>query len=162
MHYRAAAEGFARIDRPVMLSMCLGMVADFDERAGDYAAAITALEAAIATNESLRLGGFTGSLLARLGWVLLHDGESARAEAVYERALDVGPPAAAHAGDVPRPHRHGRAAPARTAATTPRPRRPPKRWSSTAPADPRRFRNRVDPDGRPPGRRRGVLRRARR
>ena len=31
-HYRAAAEGFARLDRPVMLSMSLGMVADFDER----------------------------------------------------------------------------------------------------------------------------------
>ena len=61
-HYRAATEGFGRLDRPVMNSMCLGMVADFDERAGDYAAAIKALEAAIETNEAL-LGGFTGSLL---------------------------------------------------------------------------------------------------
>ncbi len=34
-----------------MNSMCLGMVAAFDERAGDYPAAINALEAAIATNE---------------------------------------------------------------------------------------------------------------
>ena len=42
-----------------MNSICLGMVADFDERAGDYPAAITTLEAAIATNEAL-LGGFTG------------------------------------------------------------------------------------------------------
>ena len=67
--------------------MCLGMVADFDERAGDYPAAIRTLEAAIATNEAL-LGGFTGSLQARLGWVLLHDGQVARAEAVYERALE--------------------------------------------------------------------------
>ena len=63
------------------------MVADFDERAGDYAAAITTLEAAIATNESL-LGGFTGSLQARLGWVLLHDGQVARAEVAYQRSLD--------------------------------------------------------------------------
>jgi len=63
------------------------MVADFDERAGDYAAAIKTLEAAISTNESL-LGGFTGSLQARLGWVLLHDGQLDRAEAVYRRALD--------------------------------------------------------------------------
>ena len=86
-HYRAATEGFGRLDRPVMNSMCLGMVADFDERAGDYAAAIKTLEAAIETNESL-LGGFTGSLHARLGWVLLHDGQWARAEAVYLRALD--------------------------------------------------------------------------
>ena len=86
-HYRAATEGFARLDRPVMNSICLGMVADFDERAGDYPAAIKTLEAAIETNESL-LGGFTGSLQARLGWVLLHDGQLARAEAVYQRALD--------------------------------------------------------------------------
>ncbi len=86
-HYRAATEGFSHLDRPVMTSMCLGMVADFDERAGDYPAAITTLEAAIATNESL-LSGFTGSLEARLGWVLLHDGQLPRAEAVYLRALD--------------------------------------------------------------------------
>ena len=70
-----------------MNSICLGMVADFDERAGDYPAAIKTLEAAIETNESL-LGGFTGSLQARLGWVLLHDGQTDRAEAVYQRALD--------------------------------------------------------------------------
>ena len=87
IHYRAATEGFGRLDRPVMNSMCLGMVADFDERAGDYPAAIKTLEAAIETNESL-LGGFTGSLQSRLGWVLLHDGQPERAEAVYQRALD--------------------------------------------------------------------------
>jgi tetratricopeptide (TPR) repeat protein len=86
-HYRAATEGFGRLDRPVMNSICLGMVADFDERAGDYVAAIKTLEAAIETNETL-LGGFTGSLQARLGWVLLHDGQLERAEAVYQRALD--------------------------------------------------------------------------
>jgi predicted ATPase len=86
-HYRAATEGFGRLDRPVMNSMCLGMVADFDERAGDYAAAIKTLEAAIETNEAL-LGGFTGALQARLGWVLLHDGQLARAESVYRLALD--------------------------------------------------------------------------
>jgi predicted ATPase len=86
-HYRAASDGFGRLDRPVMNSICLGIVADFDERAGDYPAAIATLEAAIATNESL-LGGFTGALQARLGWVLLHDGQLARAEAVYQRALE--------------------------------------------------------------------------
>jgi tetratricopeptide (TPR) repeat protein len=72
-----------------MNSMCLGMVADFDERAGDFPAAINALEAAIATNEEL-LGGFTGALQARLGWVLLQNGELARAEVAYQRALDSG------------------------------------------------------------------------
>jgi predicted ATPase/DNA-binding SARP family transcriptional activator len=86
-HYRAASEGFRRLDRPVMSSICLGMVADFDERAGNYPAAIATLEAAIATNESL-LAGFTGALHARLGWVLLHHGQMERAEAVYQRAQE--------------------------------------------------------------------------
>jgi predicted ATPase len=86
-HYRAATDGFALLDRPVMSSICLGMVADFDERAGDYPVAIKTLEAAIETNASL-LGGFTGSLEARLGWVLLHDGQLDRAEAVYRRTLE--------------------------------------------------------------------------
>jgi tetratricopeptide (TPR) repeat protein len=88
-HYRDATAGFSQLDRPVMVSMCLGMVADFDERAGDFPAAIEALEQAIATNEAL-IGGFTGSLLARLGWVLLLDGQLERAEEVYQRALDAG------------------------------------------------------------------------
>jgi len=34
------------------------------------------------------LGGFTGSLHARLGWVLLHDGQVDRAEVAYRRSLD--------------------------------------------------------------------------
>ena len=84
-HYRAATDGFVRLDRPVKNSICLGMVADFDERAGDYPAAIQRLEAAIETNESL-LGGFTGSLQAHLGWVLLHDDQRGRAETVFEGA----------------------------------------------------------------------------
>ncbi len=86
-HYRAATEGFSHLDRPVMSSICLGMVADFDERAGDFPAAIQCLEAAIAVNATL-LGGFTGSLEARLGWVLLHDGQVVRARTVYDRALE--------------------------------------------------------------------------
>ena len=88
LHYRAAAEGFSRIDRPVMLSISLGMVADFDERSGDYAAAARALDEAIATNDAVGLRGFTGSLHARLGWVLLHEGDVERAETMYERALE--------------------------------------------------------------------------
>jgi predicted ATPase/DNA-binding SARP family transcriptional activator len=88
VHFRAAAEGFARIDRPVMLSMTLDVVAEFDERSGDYAAAGRALDTAIATNEACGLRGFTGSLFARRGWVLLHEGELVRAEAMYQRALE--------------------------------------------------------------------------
>jgi predicted ATPase/DNA-binding SARP family transcriptional activator len=86
--YREATAGFLRIDRPVMSSICLGMVADFDERAGDWVAAARTLAQAIATNESLGLRGFTGSLTARLGWVLLHQGDVARAEIEYRRALE--------------------------------------------------------------------------
>jgi predicted ATPase/DNA-binding SARP family transcriptional activator len=88
VHYRAAAACFALIDRPVMLSMTLDVVADFDERAGDYAAAVRALTEAVATNDACGLRGLTGSLLTRLGWVLLHEGDLARAESVYARALD--------------------------------------------------------------------------
>jgi predicted ATPase len=87
-HYRAAAEGFAQVDRPVMLSISLGMVADFDERAGDHAAAIRVLDQAIATNQAVGLRGFTGSLLVRLGWSLLHVGDLRRAQASYEQALE--------------------------------------------------------------------------
>ncbi len=87
--YREAADGFAQIDRPMMRSMCLGMVADFDERNGDYPAAIIALEEAVVINDTLGLKGFMGALLARLGWALLQDGATARAEIIYLRALDL-------------------------------------------------------------------------
>ena len=87
--YRGAAEGFGRIDRPVMRSICLGVVADFDERAGDHVAAIAALEEAVATNDALGLHGFMGALLARLGWALLQEGQLERATVMYDRALDL-------------------------------------------------------------------------
>jgi len=87
-HYRAAAAGFAQMDRPVMRSMTLDVVAEFDERAGDYAAAVRALETAIATNEACGLRGYTGSLFARLGWALLHQDEVERAAVNFERAAD--------------------------------------------------------------------------
>jgi tetratricopeptide (TPR) repeat protein len=87
-YYRQAAEGFSRIDRPMMRAMCLGMVADFDERAGNYTAAIHELEEAVETNDTLGLRGFTGALLARLGWVLHQHGDAARAEQMYNRALE--------------------------------------------------------------------------
>lgn len=88
-HYREAAEGFGRIDRPMMRSMCLGMVADFDERNGDFRAAITGLESAIEINDALGLRGFMGALLTRLGWALLQKGDLARAEHANRRALDL-------------------------------------------------------------------------
>ena len=86
--YRAAAEGFSQIDRPMMAAMSLGMVADFDERAGNYRDATVALEQVAAINDTLGLRGFNGAVLARLGWVLLNDGERERAENAYRRALE--------------------------------------------------------------------------
>jgi tetratricopeptide (TPR) repeat protein len=88
-YYREAAAGYGQIDRPMMRSICLGMVADFDERAGNYAAAINDLDEAVETNDALGLRGFTGALLARLAWVLLQNGDTARAEFNYNRALDL-------------------------------------------------------------------------
>jgi tetratricopeptide (TPR) repeat protein len=88
-YYREAADGYGQIDRPMMRSMCLGMVADFDERAGNYEAAIIDLDEAVETNDALGLRGFTGALLARLGWVLLQNGDTAAAESKYNRALDL-------------------------------------------------------------------------
>ncbi|MEY2400781.1 MAG: hypothetical protein QOJ08_892, partial [Ilumatobacteraceae bacterium] len=88
-YYREAAAGFAQIDRPMMRAMCLGMVADFEERRGSYQDAINNLDEAVATNDALGLRGFNGSLLARLGWALLQDGDTVRAEVAYNRALDL-------------------------------------------------------------------------
>jgi predicted ATPase/DNA-binding SARP family transcriptional activator len=87
--FRAAADGFARTDRPMMRSICLGMIADFAERAGDLAGAIAALDEAIELNDTLGLRGFNGALLARLGWVLLHHGDPGRADVVLTRSLDI-------------------------------------------------------------------------
>jgi tetratricopeptide (TPR) repeat protein len=88
--YRAATDGLSRIDRPIMRAMCLGMVAEFDERAGDWPATIAALEEAVEISDALGLRGFMGALQARLGWALLQVGTTDRAEPVYERALDSG------------------------------------------------------------------------
>ena len=62
----------------MMRSMCLGMIADFDERSGNRAAAIASLEDAIEINDTLGLRGFNGALLARLGWALLSEGDVER------------------------------------------------------------------------------------
>ncbi len=89
-HYREAASGFADGDRPVMRAICLGMLADFDERAGRYDAAIEELDEAVELSDALGLRSFVGSLQSRLAWVLLQTGEVARAEIMNRRALDAG------------------------------------------------------------------------
>jgi tetratricopeptide (TPR) repeat protein len=89
-HYREAAAGFAEGDRPVMRTICLGMLADFDERAGRYGPAVDELEEAVRLSDSLGLRGFNGSLLSRLAWVLLQNADVERAEVMARRALDQG------------------------------------------------------------------------
>jgi len=143
VHYRAAAHGFSKIDRPVMRSMSLGIVADFDQLAGDHAAAITVLDEAIATNDELGLRGFVGALLVRLGWALLHEGDLDRSYATYGRALEDARRVhntlvllLAHAGISVLHRLHGRDDRAEAAAT----------YALTihVAGGPRRFRNRID------------------
>ena len=90
--YRAASDGFSRLDRPMMLAMCLGIVADFDERAGNHHSAIAALKQAIELNDVLALRGFNAALLARLGWAQLHADNPSSAAVAYQRALDLARP----------------------------------------------------------------------
>ncbi len=90
--YRMATDGFARLDRPMMLAMCLSMVADFDERAGDHHVAINALREAIDLNDTLGLRGFNAALLARLGWALLTADDPSGADVAYQRALELARP----------------------------------------------------------------------
>jgi predicted ATPase len=89
-HYREAAAGFACGDRPVMRTICLGMLADFDERSRRYGSAVEELEEAVRLSDALGLRGFNGSLLSRLAWVLLQVGDIGRAEVMSGRALDQG------------------------------------------------------------------------
>ena len=85
-HYRAAGAGFAQMDRPVMRSMTLDVVAEFDERAGDYAAAVRdARNRRSRPTRNAACAGYTGSLFARLGWALLHQDELERAAVNFER-----------------------------------------------------------------------------
>ena len=122
--YREAVDELTRIDRPVVRAMALGMVAEFDERAERYDAAIANLEEAVGISDSLGLRGFLGSLQARLAWALLHRGDVARAEDVYRRALDVARPlgnrpvmSLALAGLAAIDHLHGREREAAASAT---------------------------------------------
>ena len=124
---------------------CLGMVADFDERAGDYPAAITRARGRHRDQRRRCSAASPGRCWPASAGCCSTRARSARAEAAYQRALDVGSPGAPHDRSSSCPRRHGRRCTGSTAATTTRSRRPPRRWSSTGPADLRRFRNRVDP-----------------
>jgi predicted ATPase len=144
-YYREAAEGFALSDRPVMLSITLGFLADFDERAGRYPDAVSALERSVELAQEFGMRGFVGSLYSRLAWSLLQAGEVERAEDMNEHALEAGRRLrsphilyAALTGSALVHRRHGRDREAATAA------REALQIRETEGAS--RFRNRIDPD----------------
>jgi predicted ATPase len=144
-YYRTAADGFAASHRPVMLSMTLGILADFDERAGRYADAVKELERAVDLAHEVGMRGFVGSLYSRLAWSLLQDGDVARAEAMNHHALEAGRRLrsphilyAALTGSALVHRHHGRDREAAAAATE------ALQILETEGAS--RFRNRIDPD----------------
>jgi predicted ATPase/DNA-binding SARP family transcriptional activator len=144
-HYRRAAAGFRRTDRPVMLAMTLGILADFDERHGQYQAAVDELEEAVALAEQVGMRGFVGSLYSRLAWSLLEEGDVARAEHMIALALDAGRRLRsshifflAHTGSAVLHRVHGRNAAAAEAAKA--------ALLIHEREGPSRFRNRIDPD----------------
>ena len=144
-YYRTAADGFAASHRPVMLSMTLGILADFDERAGRYADAVKELERAVDLAHEVGMRGFVGSLYSRLAWSLLQDGDVARAEDMNRHALEAGRRLrsphilyAALAGSALVHRRHGRDRDAAIAATE------ALRILETEGTS--RVRNRIDPD----------------
>jgi hypothetical protein len=121
------------------------MLADFDERAGRYAAAVEKLDEAVGMSDELGMRGLAGPLLSRLAWSLLQDGDTTRAEAMIGRALDLGRrlelPAVlflAYTGSALVHRHHRRDDEAVTAAVE------ALRLHQQSP--PRRFSNRIDPD----------------
>jgi predicted ATPase/DNA-binding SARP family transcriptional activator len=144
-HYRSAAEGFRRSDRPVMSAITLGILADFDERHGRYHDAVEELEEAVELAETVGMRGFVGSLYSRLAWSLLEEGDVSRADLMIERALDAGRRLRsphilflAHAGSALLHRIHGRNDEAVAAAT--------EALRIHEVEGPSRFRNRIDPD----------------
>ncbi len=144
-HYRRAADGFRTSDRPVMLAMTLGVLADFDERHGHYRAAVDELAEAIELAEQVGMRGFAGSLYSRLAWSLLEDGDVARAECMIDRSLDAGRRLRsphilflAHAGSALLHRVRGANAEAAIAAND--------ALAIHETEGPDRFRNRIDPD----------------
>ena len=144
-HYRESAEGFAASDRPVMLAITLGVLADFDERAGRYPDAVKALERAVALAHEVGMRGFVGSLYSRLAWSLLQEGDVERAATMNLHALEAGRRLrsphilyAALTGSALLHRRHGRNREAAVAAIE---------ALQILDADgASRFRNRIDPD----------------
>ena len=132
-HYRAATDGFGRLDRPVMSSICLGMVADFDERAGDFTRRDRHARSRHRDQRGAHRrvhGSAPGS--PRLGAAARRSAGSGRDRVPTCPRLS--PSGAAPHGDAPRPRRHRRRCTGCAAATTPPGRRRRRGWRSTGPA----------------------------
>jgi len=144
-HYRTAADGFRAGDRPVLLAITLGVLADLDERNACYHDAVEELEEAVELAEAVGMRGFVGSLYSRLAWSLLEEGDIARAEVMIEHAVEAGRRLRsshimflAHAGSALLHRLHGHNDEAAAAASD------ALRIHETE--GPSRVRNRIDPD----------------
>jgi predicted ATPase/tetratricopeptide (TPR) repeat protein len=143
--FRRAADGFRRADRPFMLSITLGFLADIDERNGHYQVAVDELEEAVALAEELDMRAYVGSLYSRLAWSLAEAGDVTRAALMTNLALDAGRRLRsphilflAHAGSALLHRVQGDNATAEQAAN--------EALGIHAGEPPSRFRNRIDPD----------------
>ena len=145
-HYRLAADGFRRTDRPVMLAITLGVLADLDERHGHSRRGGRRVRGGC--RRSPRTSACevsSGSLYSRLAWSLLEEGDVSRAASTIDQALDAGRRLRsphilflAHAGSALLQRAQGRNDDAATAAN--------EALLIHETNGPSRFRNRIDPD----------------
>jgi predicted ATPase/DNA-binding SARP family transcriptional activator len=84
---RAAIDEFVAAGDELMAAITRGVVAEFDERRGDYAAATAQIEQALAFTTAMRVGGFHASLLARLAGIHVHAGELDAADELLARSM---------------------------------------------------------------------------
>ena len=111
--YRAAADGFARVDRPMMLAMCLGMVADFDERAGDHELRSRRWRRRSTSTTRSACTGSTAPCSRGSAGPCSTSRHAPSAETAYQPRARPRPAARQPTGDLPRPHRPGGRAPPR-------------------------------------------------
>jgi predicted ATPase len=84
---REAVVQFQEAGDTFMSAIALNIVAEFDERRGDYDAAIAALTTAFEMAAGMHVAGYEASLVARLGIVALQTNDLSPAERYLEDAL---------------------------------------------------------------------------
>jgi tetratricopeptide (TPR) repeat protein len=84
---REAVVQFQEAGDTFMSAIALNIVAEFDERRGDYDSAIAALMTAFDMAAGMHIAGYEASLVARLGIVALQTNDLPRAEQHLEEAL---------------------------------------------------------------------------